>query len=1379
MPQGTQASVMGAYPHAPRMRKPSLHMLGIAALALIGLVGAATASADSLALRSGGGQSGLIGQPGAQSLVVEVRDVDGAPIAGRSISWSTGDGFQVGAAATLTDANGRASVGFTYGNYGTTDIVATDTATDAQVQAPETSVGADSITLVSGGGQTGQAGAPAAQPIVVQVLDAAGSPVAGRAVNWSDTTAYTHVDAPSSTTNASGQASMGFSFLTGPLAIGGTPAGIMATNSTGAQSVTANVVEIGIDFMTITSARQVTGLLGQTSAPIVAHVTDWQGNPIAGATVNWSTPQPGIFNLSSTSTLTDASGNASITAQYVATHGEDIITAEYNGIEQDVHFFIQSATHMEGLSPNPIIGSPNTASTTPMMIQDFNNDGTPRVGDTITWTLQSGDAVPNSPTSVTDANGKATVGFTFGTQFSQFDAADTRGVHRSLTVSPFGSGQAVQLVSGAGQIGLSLTAATNPVVMRVVDQSGNPVAGATVNWTQYANGTFGFNGNVNFTSSTTSISDANGLVQVSFSYGAIGKIAIRGELLSGNGLAATVTSYGTGTLVVLTGSGQSGLVGTHGAQPVVVEYRDAVGNPVAGQTINWSLNLGNAVLDAATSVTNASGQASMGFAYGATVSINAIKAENTATSGIDAVAIVTGVGADALNVISGNGQNGIADAHGAQPLVVEVRDAAGQVVSGRSIQWTSSTGAATPDAASSVTDASGRASIGFTFGSLPSSTITATDATSGHQAIFTLSTSKPQGHAAIVSGNGQAGLPGATGQPIVIELFDESGAVEGVGQGSGVWSVVSGPATLTGSTTSTDANGHVTASFNFGPTPGTSIIQFSDNHPNPQFVQVAIITLANNQGLSIVSGDGQQLIGATPSQPLIVQLKDFNNAPVAGATIGWTATNGTLQSASSVTDANGKASNIVTPNGSGNAVSVQASSTRAAAPVTFDFTIGIAHLPGLTPAQAATAAAIDNACPALASISNPTPQQADLLAQCRALEAASVQDSGATVHALNQLITKTAEVQSSAASVAAVTQFQNINARLTALRSGSPNASQGLSLAGLAFNNGSNMVPFGAMFDAFLAANAASAQGKDSASAAGFARWGLFVTGQLGHGAASPGSLTPGYAFDTNGLTFGIDYRKQDNWIFGAALGYSRQDTALAQAAGSVGMTGYSLSLYNTYSFKKTWYLDSVVTLGHNSFDQTRRIVYSLPLPGGSSINVDQTASSHPGGSFREAALTFGGDFHQAAWNFSPYGQLIWNRLGFDAYQETLQAGPGSGLGLAVAARSVTGLSSILGGRVSYSHSANFGVLTPTASLEWTHEFRSDPKAIAAQFINDPTHTPIAIFGDKLDSDYLRMGLGLSALFPQGRSAFVLYERTLQRSGLSQYNVSLGLRLEF
>jgi len=262
------------------------------------------------------------------------------------------------------------------------------------------------------------------------------------------------------------------------------------------------------------------------------------------------------------------------------------------------------------------------------------------------------------------------------------------------------------------------------------------------------------------------------------------------------------------------------------------------------------------------------------------------------------------------------------------------------------------------------------------------------------------------------------------------------------------------------------------------------------------------------------------------------------------------------------------------------------------------------------------------------------------------------------------------------------------------------------------------------------------------------------------------------------GFTAGIDSRQRDNWIYGVALGYTRQDTDLADEQGAVGMTGWSVSAYSTYSFKTLWYLDGVLTYGRNRFDLDRRISYTLPSATGL-VTIDQLATGRPDGTLVSAALTFGGDFHRQAWGFSPYGQAVYSRMEFDSYEEAMLDGPGSGLGLAVDARQVTALTGIVGSRLTWTRSADWGVFVPTLSAEWNHEFRSDLDSISARFIYDPTQTKITLEGAPIDTDYFRFGIGMSLVLKHGRSGFFLFQRMVDRKGQSQDNLSLGIRIEF
>jgi outer membrane autotransporter protein len=141
--------------------------------------------------------------------------------------------------------------------------------------------------------------------------------------------------------------------------------------------------------------------------------------------------------------------------------------------------------------------------------------------------------------------------------------------------------------------------------------------------------------------------------------------------------------------------------------------------------------------------------------------------------------------------------------------------------------------------------------------------------------------------------------------------------------------------------------------------------------------------------------------------------------------------------------------------------------------------------------------------------------------------------------------------------------------------------------------------------------------------------------------------------------------------------------------------------------------------------------------------------------------------------------RATWARTNFGSYLEQLAAGPGNGLGLSVQGRSSESLQSVLGAKLDLAASTSWGVVMPHTEMEWVHEFRASPDRLNASFLQDPTATPFQLQGDAIDTDYFKFGMGMSFVFPHGRSGFFYVERTLGLSGLTQANISAGFRMEF
>lgn len=170
---------------------------------------------------------------------------------------------------------------------------------------------------------------------------------------------------------------------------------------------------------------------------------------------------------------------------------------------------------------------------------------------------------------------------------------------------------AITAVSGDAQTDTVVGTLPNPLVVKVTDQSGNALPGATVTWAAGAGfGTFD-------TSSTRT--DANGQVHTHWTLGATpGSQTVTATV---SGLAA-VTFHATARVaspaqIFYSGQGQVGAARAPLAAPILVQIKDKFGNPVPGAAVTWSILSGGGSLSAASVTTDASGQAQVTWTLGA------------------------------------------------------------------------------------------------------------------------------------------------------------------------------------------------------------------------------------------------------------------------------------------------------------------------------------------------------------------------------------------------------------------------------------------------------------------------------------------------------------------------------------------------------------------------------------------------------------------------------------------------------------------------------------------------------------------------------------------------------------------------------------------
>src|SRR5690606_16908952 len=179
----------------------------------------------------------------------------------------------------------------------------------------------------SGDGQTATVGQPLPQPLVVEVVDSYGNPIAGTSVNWSIGPVGGNVTPSSGTTDANGRAQAVWTL--------GTKAGEpRLTVMAGQSAVTVFTAAALAGPPTAVSAEsgneQAAPAGSELAQPLVVKVADAHGNGVAGITVQWEVTAGG-GSVNPATSVTDAEGLASTRLTLGRTPGQNTVTARPAG----------------------------------------------------------------------------------------------------------------------------------------------------------------------------------------------------------------------------------------------------------------------------------------------------------------------------------------------------------------------------------------------------------------------------------------------------------------------------------------------------------------------------------------------------------------------------------------------------------------------------------------------------------------------------------------------------------------------------------------------------------------------------------------------------------------------------------------------------------------------------------------------------------------------------------------------------------------------------------------------------------------------------------------------------------------------------------------
>ncbi|HEX7336146.1 MAG TPA: Ig-like domain-containing protein [Gemmatimonadales bacterium] len=258
----------------------------------------------------------------SQQLSASVGDQNGNPLAEAVISWSSSDGAVASvSSAGLVTAQGP----------GTADIVATAgsanaTAAVSVVQTPT------QLSKVSGDHQTGIAGDALGQPIVVEVSDALGHPVAGTTITF-QAQGGGSLAPESASSDAEGRAST--TLTTGALA--GILQTVTATIPGSAVSVAFTATTTAGPPASITPAagsNQHAAVGSQVPVRPAVSVRDARENPVGGVAVEFEVVSGG-GSITGGSRVTNDNGRAEVGSWTLGSSGPNVLRATAAGADID------------------------------------------------------------------------------------------------------------------------------------------------------------------------------------------------------------------------------------------------------------------------------------------------------------------------------------------------------------------------------------------------------------------------------------------------------------------------------------------------------------------------------------------------------------------------------------------------------------------------------------------------------------------------------------------------------------------------------------------------------------------------------------------------------------------------------------------------------------------------------------------------------------------------------------------------------------------------------------------------------------------------------------------------------------------------------------
>lgn len=650
------------------------------------------------------------------TVTATVTDANNNRIPGAAVSFSLSGSASVAAGSSLsavTDDKGLASVSFVSKVAETVTVTAAldngnSGSVDTRFVADSSTAGLDS-GAVTVDKATVVANNSDAATFSAVVKDANGNAVPNFTVDWSSDKGT--LSAGSSNTDANGVATITLKHSVAEAA--------QVTAKAGSSTVSAPLVNFSADTGSAgigsgdLSVDKTTLVANDTEiATYTALVKDANGNPVPGVSVEWQTD---LGTLSGSSSLTDASGNATITLKGTKAGDAQVSAATNGGAAVNagkVTFTADGSSASIGsgdlqVNKNILIANGTDAATFSATVKDAH--GNPVNGTTVNWATSKGTLSGSTSTSGSDGVATITLSDTLIGDAQVTAQTGTSGNINAPSVSFIADNASATLSSGDVTVDKTSVVANNVDVAtfsaRVKDANGNPVPNFVVSWTT-SKGTL---------SAGSTLTDANGLATVTLKDTLAGTTAVTAQSGSSASINAPAVDFTADSTTAAIGSGdlsvdKTRIVANNTDQATFTAVvKDASGNPVSGTTVTWATDLGAVT---ATSTTDSAGKATTtlkGTLAGnaqVTASVNGatpVNADKVTLAGDSATAAVGSgdISVDKTTLVANDSELATYKAI--------VKDANGNVVEGVTVNWTTDNGSLS--GATSVTGSDGVASV--------------------------------------------------------------------------------------------------------------------------------------------------------------------------------------------------------------------------------------------------------------------------------------------------------------------------------------------------------------------------------------------------------------------------------------------------------------------------------------------------------------------------------------------------------------------------------------------------------------------------------------------------------------------------------------------